>query len=90
MQINRILNELTEEAAQLAGPDPNDFASGYLAALQEVQAAIEEAKHLENRMGPQEPPEDPRIFNRRQADGSFRPLEEFWDRDLAASHACKS
>ena len=24
--------------------------------------------------GPQEPPDDPRIFNRRQPDGSFRPL----------------
>ena len=29
--------------------------------------------------GPQEPPQDPRIFNRRQADGNFRPLSGFFD-----------
>jgi hypothetical protein len=29
--------------------------------------------------GPQEPPDDPRIFNRKQADGSYRPLAEFFD-----------
>ena len=32
--------------------------------------------------GPQEPPQDPRIFNRRQADGTFRPLAEFFDREV--------
>ena len=29
-------------------------------------------------LGPQEPPQDPRIFNRRQPDGSFRPVSEFF------------
>ena len=29
--------------------------------------------------GPQEPPQDPRIFNRRQADGTFRPLDKFFE-----------
>ena len=29
-------------------------------------------------LGPQEPPQDIRIFNRRQADGSFRPLTDFF------------
>jgi hypothetical protein len=29
--------------------------------------------------GPQEPPQDYRIFNRRQPDGTFRPLSEFFD-----------
>ena len=29
-------------------------------------------------IGPQEPPQDYRIFNRRQADGTFRPLSEFF------------
>lgn len=31
------------------------------------------------RQGPQEPPQDPRIFNRRQTDGTYRPLSEFFD-----------
>jgi hypothetical protein len=31
--------------------------------------------------GPQEPPDDPRIFNRKQADGSYRPLAEFFNGD---------
>lgn len=30
-------------------------------------------------LGPQEPPSDPMIFNRRQPDGTFRPLAEFFD-----------
>jgi len=29
--------------------------------------------------GPQEPPQDYRIFNKRQADGTYRPLSEFFD-----------
>lgn len=33
----------------------------------------------EKRVGPQEPPDDPRIFNRRQADGTFRPIKEFFE-----------
>jgi hypothetical protein len=31
-------------------------------------------------LGVQEPPSDPVFFNRRQVDGSFRPLSEFFDR----------
>jgi len=34
-------------------------------------------------LGPQEPPSDPMIYNRRQADGTFRPLAGFWERDDA-------
>jgi hypothetical protein len=30
-------------------------------------------------LGPQEPPDDPMTFNRRQADGTFRPLSKFFD-----------
>ena len=29
--------------------------------------------------GSQEPPQDYRIFNRRQPDGNYRPLSEYWD-----------
>ena len=32
---------------------------------------------------PQEPPDDPMIYNRRQADGTFRSLAGFWERDDA-------
>ena len=32
------------------------------------------------RLGTQEPPNDPVLYNRRQADGSFRPLADFWER----------
>lgn len=31
------------------------------------------------KLGPQEPPDDPRIFNRRQPDGSFRLMSEFFE-----------
>lgn len=31
---------------------------------------------------PLEPPQDPRIFNRRQADESFRPLANFFDKEM--------
>jgi len=34
-------------------------------------------------LGPQEPPDDPMIYNRRQADGTFRSLAGFWERDEA-------
>jgi len=34
-------------------------------------------------LGPQEPPDDPMIYNRRQADGTFRSLAGFWERDDA-------
>jgi hypothetical protein len=37
--------------------------------------------HDELSFGPQEPPDDPRIFNRKQADGSYRPLAEFFNGD---------
>ncbi len=30
--------------------------------------------------GPQEPPADHRIYNRKQADGTYRPLTDFFDR----------
>ncbi len=30
-------------------------------------------------LGVQEPPQDYRIFNRRQPDGTFRPLSVFWE-----------
>jgi hypothetical protein len=29
--------------------------------------------------GPQQPPDDPRIFNRRQVNGTYRPLSDFFD-----------
>lgn len=32
-------------------------------------------------LGPQEPPNDPMIYNRRQADGTFRRLVGFWERE---------
>ncbi len=32
-------------------------------------------------LGVQEPPQDYRIFNRRQADGSFRPIEQFFNHE---------
>jgi hypothetical protein len=35
-------------------------------------------------LGAQEPPQDSMIFNRRQADGTFRPLGEFFDRKAEA------
>ena len=37
-------------------------------------------------LGPQEPPEDYRIFNRRLPDGTRRPVSEFFDR--AATVEC--
>ena len=30
--------------------------------------------------GAEEPPDDPRIFNRKQEDGTYRPLSEYFDR----------
>jgi len=35
-------------------------------------------------LGPQEPPNSPVIYNRRQPDGSFRPLLGFWERNDAS------
>lgn len=35
--------------------------------------------------GPQEPPQGVRIFNRRQPDGTYRPLSEFFDTQAQAS-----
>ena len=32
-------------------------------------------------LGPQEPPDDPMIYNRRQTDGTFRSLAGFWERE---------
>ena len=34
-------------------------------------------------LGPQEPPDNPMIYNRRQTDGTFRSLAGFWERDEA-------
>ena len=34
-------------------------------------------------LGPQEPPDDPMVYNRRQADGAFRSLAGFWEREDA-------
>lgn len=34
---------------------------------------------MADNLGPQEPPDDPTIFNRRMPDGSFRSLSEFFD-----------
>ena len=46
-------------------------------------AEAERAYNLVNSIayGPQEPPQDYRIYNRRMPDGSFRPLAGFFDRD---------
>ena len=42
------------------------------------------------KLGPQEPPDDPHIFNRRQPDGTFRPISEFFEpekqRDTMTQH----
>ena len=35
-------------------------------------------------LGPQEPPDNPMIFNRRQPDGSFRPIVDFFVRPSVA------
>ena len=37
---------------------------------------------LPQEYGLQAPPNDPRIFNRSQPDGSYRPLSEFFDREI--------
>jgi len=48
------------------------------------QKHFEEAmQKVERELGPQEPPNDPMVYNRRQADGTFRPLTDFWERDDA-------
>ena len=45
--------------------------------LQEI--AADEIARAEANLGPQEPPQDASIFNRRQPDGVFRPVSEFFD-----------
>ena len=38
------------------------------------------------KIGFQEPPNDPRIFNRRQPDGTFRPISEFFEKGNTMKH----
>lgn len=40
------------------------------------------------KLGPQEPPDDPRIFNRRQPDGSFKPMAEFFAVEMESVPWC--
>ncbi len=40
---------------------------------------VDRLHELISTFGPQEPPQDYRIFNRKQADGTYRPLSEFFD-----------
>lgn len=37
--------------------------------------------------GLQEPPDDPRIFNRKQKDGTYRPISEFFEPEEARQRA---
>lgn len=46
----------------------------------EIAAGLEVSLAL----GPQEPPDNPMIFNRRQPDGSYRDIKEFFLRPVGA------
>ncbi len=52
-------------------------------AIVETTDADMEREELAEAMsvGPQEPPQDFRIFNRRQPDGTYRPLADFFFRE---------
>ncbi len=47
-------------------------------------------KTTETAIGTQEPPQDYRIFNRRQKDGTFRPLAEFFERKVSSAQEVKA
>jgi len=64
--------------------EPDWDAAEAEAAIVEVSSwtaepLCDDSSDTEPKLGPQEPPQDYRIFNRRQADGIFRPLSEFFD-----------
>ncbi len=63
---------------------PKEYQDLVLAGRAEgltLQKAIEAACATYQVFGPAEPPQDPMIYNRRQPDGTHKPLSGFFNRE---------
>jgi len=69
--------DLLEKMAKMYNPTEEDFVKLLL------ECGFEDLTTYDNPYGPQEPPQDKRIYNRRREDGTFPPLKDFFNRDIA-------